>query len=105
MTVNQAGQDYATNVRPSRKYIRLILAYMTMVITSCSLLLKKQAAYSDYLVNFQRASLGLYGQFSPRVNNHDGPDAPSPNAAIRAARICLTFSQAALRLLRFLGYG
>jgi len=26
-----------------------------MVITLCLLLLKKQAAYSDYLVNFERA--------------------------------------------------
>jgi hypothetical protein len=28
---------------------------MAMVITLCLLLLKKQAAYSDYLVNFERA--------------------------------------------------
>jgi len=41
--------------RLSRKYIRLIFAYMAMVITLCLLLLKKQAAYSDYLVNFERA--------------------------------------------------
>jgi RHS repeat-associated protein len=52
----------------SRKYIRLIFAYMTMVITSRLLLLKKQAAYSDYLVNFQRAQPAFSGQFSARLN-------------------------------------
>jgi hypothetical protein len=57
----------------SRKYTRLIFAYMTIVIASRLLLLKKQAAYSNYritwsifnahntrfLVSFQRASTGL----------------------------------------------
>jgi len=41
---------------------------MTMVITSRLLPLKKQAAYSDYLVNFQRAQPSKSGQFSVRGN-------------------------------------
>jgi len=40
-----------------------------MVITSRLLPLKKQAAYSDYLVNFQRAQPSKSGQFSVRGNN------------------------------------
>jgi len=39
-----------------------------MVITSRLLPLKKQAAYSDYLVNFQRAQPSKSGQFSVRGN-------------------------------------
>jgi hypothetical protein len=50
---------------------------MAMVITSRLLLLKKQAAYSDYLVNFERAQTPLSGQFSSRANNV-------------ALRLCLT---------------
>jgi len=42
---------------------------MTMVITSRLLPLKKQAAYSDYLVNFQRAQPSKSGQFSVRGNS------------------------------------
>jgi hypothetical protein len=41
---------------------------MTMVITSCLHPLKKQAAYSDYLINFQRAQTTLNNQFSLRAN-------------------------------------
>ena len=52
----------------SRKYIRLILAYTIMVITSCSLPLKKQAAYSDYLINIHRAPTPPSGQISARAN-------------------------------------
>ncbi len=47
----------------SRKYIRRIFAYMIMVITFSLLLLKKQAAYSDYLINFERAYTQLTIQF------------------------------------------
>jgi len=43
-----------------------------MVITSRLLPLKKQAAYSDYLVNFQRAQPLKSGQFSVRGNNRWG---------------------------------
>jgi len=52
---------------------------MAMVITSRLLLLKKQAAYLDYLVTFQRAQPSVSGQFWTRANNclgmycHDPP--------------------------------
>jgi len=39
-----------------------------MVITSRLLLLKKQAAYLDYLVTFQRAQPSVSGQFWTRAN-------------------------------------
>jgi len=41
---------------------------MTMVITSRLLPIKNRAAYSDYLVNFQRAQPSKNGQFSVRGN-------------------------------------
>jgi len=44
-----------------------------MVITSRLLPLKKQAAYSDYLVNFQRAQPSKSGQFSVRGNSPVAP--------------------------------
>ena len=39
-----------------------------MVITSRLLLLKKQAAYLDYLITFQRAQPPFSGQFWTRAN-------------------------------------
>lgn len=51
-----------------RKCMRWILAYMLMVITSSSLLVKNSAGSKDTLVNFGRKYTALAGQFWARTN-------------------------------------